>query len=507
MKPTFDLLQSPWVPCIQSDGTPIELGLRDVLAQAHQLRELHSESPLVTAALYRLLLAVLHRVFGPANPNEWAALWTAGRWDVARLEAYLDRWHHRFDLFDPEHPFYQAPDERVKPKSVVSLIHDVASGNNPTLFDHHTEAEGITLAPAQAARMLVAAQAFGLGGLSGLPQKFTDAPCAGGVIFLVQGETLFETLALNLVRYVDDAPLPRWPDDRPAWEMDDPFTPDRSLPRGYLDYLTWQNRRILLLPEATTDDIVVRQVTIAPALRLESNVLDPMKHYRKDKKRGPLPLLFTEGRALWRDSAVLFRLHDEGYQPPQAFRWLAALVGEDCLSKSQTRRYLALGMSKKQAKVNFYRSERMPLSLDYLVRKELVEALETALAMAESTAHQLWGATRTLATLILSPEADVESARQPAREDLDSLTHQWAVERRYWSRLEIPFRETMEALPAGAEEALERWRATILRTAWRAFGQVTDNLGYDPHTLKAVVRARDQLAAGLGKALSTSGSS
>jgi CRISPR system Cascade subunit CasA len=506
MNPTFDLLKAPWVPCIGADGTTVELGLRDALAQTHELRELHGESPLVTAALYRLLLAVLHRVFGPATYDEWGRLWKAGRWDRARLDAYLDRWHHRFDLFDPEHPFYQAPDERVKPKSVISLIHDVASGNNPTLFDHHTEAEGITLTPAQAARMLVAAQAFGLAGLSGLSQKFTDAPCAGGAIFLVQGETLFETLALNLMRYAEDVPLPLWPDDRPAWEMDDPFTPDRSMPRGYLDYLTWQNRRVLLLPEATTDGVVVRQVTIAPALRLERDVLDPMKHYHKDEKRGPLPLLFTESRALWRDSAALFRLHDEGYQPPRAFQWIAELVDEDHLSKSQTHRYLALGMSKKQAKVNFYRSERMPLPLDYLVRKESVEALEKALAMAEGAARQLWGATRTLAALILSPEADAESARQPAREDLDSLTQQWAVERRYWSRLEIPFRETMEALPGETEGALERWHEILVRTAWRTFDQVTGNLGYDPGTLKAIVRARDQLAAGLAKMLPTSAS-
>lgn len=380
----------------------------------------------------------------------------------------------------------------------------MASGNNPTLFDHHTEAGGITLTAAQAARMLVAAQAFGLGGLSGLPQKFTDAPCARGVIFLVQGETLFENLALNFVRYTDDAPLPRWPDDRPAWEMDDPFAPDRSVPRGYLDYLTWPNRRILLLPEATTEGVVVRRVTIAPALRLESGILDPMKHYRRHEKRGPLPLLFTEGRALWRDSAVLFRLHDEGYQAPRAFQWLAELVDEEHLSRSQPRRYLALGMSKKQAKVNFYRSERMPLPLRYLRDKDLVDKLSEGLKMAEDTARQLWGATRRLATFILSPQADTESARRPVREDLDSLTQQWAVERRYWSRLEIPFRETMEALPEETEGALERWRETLLRTAWRAFDQVTDKLGHDPRTLKAVVRARDQLAAGLAKQLPAS---
>ena len=502
MNRSFDLLQSPWLPCIRRDGTPDELGLRDVLVQAHDLRELGGESALVIAALHRLLLAVLHRSLqGPADHKEWADLWEAGRWDVGRLDAYLEQWRHRFELFDAERPFFQAPDERVKSKAVTSLMHEVASGNNPTLFDHHTDAGGITLTPAQAARMLVAAQAFGLAGLSGLPQKFTDGACARGIVFLVQGDDLFETLALNLLPYPADEVMLHSAGDRPAWEMDDPFTPDRTRPLGYLDYLTWQNRRVLFLPEGTPSGPVVRQMTMAPALRLDSDVLDPMTHYRRDESRGPLPLAFTEGRALWRDSAALFRLRDTGYQPPRTFGWLAELVYEGILDKSQTRRYLALGMSKKQAKVNFYRSDRMPLPLDYLERRELVEALEEAVQMAEGVARRLWGAARTLATFVLSPEADAESGRQPAREDLEALTGQWAIERRYWPHLELPFRQMMEALPAGRDQALEPWRETLRRAAWEAFDQVATNLEHDPRKLKAVVRARDQLAAGLGKAL------
>lgn len=497
MNPTFDLLTCPWVPCIESDGRSVELGLRDALVRAHELRELHGESPLVTAALHRLLLAVLHRVFGPATDREWDALWRAGRWDAARLDDYLDRWRHRFDLFDPKRPFYQAPDRRVQPKPVSGLVYEVASGNNPTLFDHHTDAEGITLRPGQAARMLVAAQTFGLAGLSGLPQKFTDAPCASGVVFLVQGDTLFETLALNLLRYSDER------DDCPCWEMDDPFLPDRSVPRGYLDYLTWQNRRVLFFPEMTTEGPVVRKMTMAPALRLDEAVLDPMTHYHREEKRGLFPLAFTEGRALWRDSAALFRLQgtsDKEY-PPRTFVWLAELVDKGYLDGSQTRRFLALGMSKKQAKVNFYRSEQMPLPMCYLKDRRLVERLSEGLQMAEDAGRQLWGAARTLATLVLCPEADLDPDRQPAREDLDSLTRQWAVERRYWAQLELPFRQMMETLPQNEEVALTTWRKTLLRSAWEALGPVIDNLGHTPRTFKAGVRAREQLAAGLAKAL------
>ena len=504
---SFDLLREPWVPCIRMDGTPIELGLRDALTSSHGLRELGGETPLVAGALYRLMLAVLHRVFGPPTYRAWADLRDDGHWDGSRLGAYFCRWREHFDLFHPQHPFYQAPDERVKPKAINSLIQDLAFGNKATLFDHHTDEEGVALTPAQAARAVVASQVFGLAGLAGTPQKFTDGTCARGVLFLALGETLFETLTLNLLRYPDESVMPCSRDDRPAWEMDDPYTPDRIVPKGYLDYLTWQNRRVLLLPEGGPEGVCVRYMTMAPALRLDASVLDPMKHYSVDEKRGPAVLRFTEERALWRDSAALFRLHSKGYRPPWAFDWLARIVDQGYLDRSQTRRYLALGMANNQARVDFYRAERMPLPLDYLDprKEELVGRLEKALQMAEEVARQLWGATRKLATFILAPEADTPGARQPAREDLDHLTDEWAVERRYWSRLEVPFRQTMEAIPDGPDAALGTWRSVLLRTAWAAFDEVASNLEAGTRALKAVVRARDQLAMGLALALPKEG--
>jgi CRISPR system Cascade subunit CasA len=501
---TFNLIDEPWIPCVGTDGNPVDLGLRAVLVEAHTLRELSGESPLVTAALYRLLLALLHRIFGPDGYDAWYDLWESGHFDHGWVSAYLEQWAHRFDLFNPEHPFYQAADDRVKPKSVNSLILELAFGNKATLFDHTTDAEGVLLTPAEGARAVVAAQVFGLAGLSGLPQKFTDGTCARGVIFLVQGETLFETLMLNLLRYpTDDDVMPHYPGDCPAWEMHDPFTPERSRPRGYLDYLTWQNRRILLMPEEAPTGIVIRHMTLAPGLRLESDVSDPMKHYRVDEKRGLLVQRFNEERALWRDSSALFKLWDKSYRPPRTFQWLSELVyeGGSDLGKSQTRRYIALGMANNQAKVDFYRSEHCPLPLRYLTQESLVQRLDEALKMAEGVRGQLWGAARTLATLLLSPQSDADAGRQPARQDLDSLAGQWAIERDYWSRLEIPFRQMLEALPDDIEGTLTGWRETLHCTAWAAFDRVAGDLEYDPRHLKATVRARDQLAAGLGKAL------
>jgi CRISPR system Cascade subunit CasA len=501
MTVTFDLITQPWIPCMGQDGQPVELSLRNALIQAHLLHELGGESPLVTAALHRLLLAVLHRVFGPAGYDDWHELWQAGSFSSAKLDAYFGRWQDRFDLFHPTRPFFQAADDRVKPKSLTSLVHDYASGNNATLFDHHTDEDGVTLAFSQAARFAVVAQAFGLAGLSGLPQKFTDGPCARGMVFLVQGENLFETLLLNMLRYDDDSPLPRRPGDRPAWEMDDPFADDRATPRGYLDYLTWQNRRILLIPEASETGFVVRQMTMAPGLRLAEGIPDPMKPYRRDEKRGLLPLRFSEDRALWRDSATLLQLDTAQAYAPRVFAWLDELVDERYLPAG-TRRTLALGMANDQAKVEFYRVEHLPLPLIYLRNQQLVNVLrDDVLGLAENVARQLWGAARTMATYVLAPQADSETAHQPASEDLNRVMAPWGIERRYWGRLETPFRLALEHLPIDRAETLAGWQQTLRRTAWNVFDSVAEEVEIDPLALKATVRGREQLAAGLAKAL------
>lgn len=504
MNETFNLVESPWIPCTLQDGTAVELSLRDVLIGSHDLRDLHGESPLVTASLHRLLLAVLHRILdGPKDWQEWEVLQRAGRWDSGQIGDYLDRWLHRFDLFDAARPFYQAADNRITEAGPVNrLILEMSHGNMGTLFDHSVEAEEPALTPGEAARALLAIQAFGLGGFGMGRLSHTDAPCTGGVVFLIQGRSLFETLCLNLLRYPDETlPGRADPRDRPVWEMDDPFTPERTIPLGYLDYLTWQNRRILFLPETVNGKVIVRHMTEAPALRLDKNSLDPMQHYVGDGRGGPRPLSFREGRGLWRDSAALFQLNAKGFRPPRAFDWLAELVYEGCLDTQWSRRYLALGMSKSRAKVNFYRSERMPLPLAYLRDSHLVARLQQTLDMAEDVARQLWGATRTLAKVILSPEADREQGRQPAPQDLDQLTSQWAVERHYWAQLENPFLRAMEALPKDPGSVIRGWQTTVERAAWRAFDRATEQLVHDPKRLKAVVRSRGQLAVGLSKAL------
>lgn len=496
MKFSFNLVEQPWIPCVHSSGRVQELSLREAFTSARDYVAVTGDTPLETAAIYRLLLAVLHSALrGPTNAKAWQKIWQAGTLDTPWLKEYLDSWKHRFDLFDPSRPFYQSSDARARPKSVTSLVMEMASGNNASLFDHHTEEEGATLSAAKAARVLIAAQTFGLAGLSGMEQKFTDCPWARGVIFLVNGDNLFDLLVLNLATSIVQKRIPVTGPDQPAWESNDPYLPNRQVPFGYLDYLTWQNRRLLLIPEGNAKEPIIRQFTIAPALRQSADVLDPMKHYRVDEKLGNLVLRFNEERALWRDSAALFRLHNPlTAKPPENFYAIASLSADyGYLPPSSVLRFVALGMANDQAKIEFIRQEQMPLPLTYLQDEDKIGLLSDGLIRAEQAFYGLETAGKALALWVLSPKAAGKSWKDVDRVSKDqaaSLFSHWGADRVYWGALELPFQKLLVDLTADAEQAMTAWFAGVRQTAWLALEQSIEQAGDTPIALRSAVNAR-----------------
>lgn len=107
MSYSFNLLERPWIPCLTRQGAAVPLSLRETLARAHELLNITHESPLVGVSVMRLVLAVLHRVYGPRDAAAWATLWRSPSFDMVALDGYFDQWRGRFDLFDAERPFYQ----------------------------------------------------------------------------------------------------------------------------------------------------------------------------------------------------------------------------------------------------------------------------------------------------------------------------------------------------------------------------------------------------------------
>jgi len=271
--PTFDLIQEAFIPCVRRDGSAAEYGLRDVLVKAHEIADLKDDSPLVTVALHRLLLAILHRCYdGPKKSSERVAVYKTGRFDATRITEYLEKWKERFDLFSETYPFYQrAGFKTAEPSGVNRLAQELSRGNNAALFDHTTDDPPPALSPAQTARVVVAEQAFAVGGGKSDTGSTTHAPLVSGAVVLARGNTLFETLWLNLTTYDgEERPVASEPEDAPVWERP-PVDPHRMppTPSGYLDYLTWQGRTLRVIPETENEKVVVRRVSYAQGRRLE----------------------------------------------------------------------------------------------------------------------------------------------------------------------------------------------------------------------------------------------
>lgn len=498
---SFNLIDQPWIPCAKMDGRMEELSLRETLAKAHELRGVQGDSPLDTASLYRLLLAVIHSVLrGPKSKAAWQELWQAKQFDVSHLDKYFKQWHSRFDLFDEERPFYQTRGETMVEKSALLLTHGMSTANE--LFEHNMVVETSPIGCAKATRMLLVGQYFGLGGL--VHPKFpnlTSAPLLRGVIFLIEGNNLFETLTLNCLQYAKDKPFATLDQDAPTWEMDTPFKP-RGKPNGYLDYLTWQNRKILLIPDEESGKIFIRAMQILRGLDLDKDVEDPFKMYFK-KKDGWKHLALTQERSLWRDSYALLKRNDlNNVHPPKSFEWLALILEDaDYLKPEQIYRYMALGAGVhfKDAKIFFYRQENMPLPMSYLTNNDLVSKLTDATTRVEQVKSALKKATFILAKNFISPSAEEKGGRQPDTGDIDKLMSHWNIEAHYWSKLETPFNQLVVELPTENESAIDRWNKTLQQTAWDALASAERMAGENTHALKAAVKARGVLAYELKK--------
>jgi len=528
------------------DGTRDEKGIKEVILEASTIKEIFDSSPLVTIALHRLLLAILHRNFGPANESEWGKLWndSTDKWDTNNILTYLDKWRHRYNLFDEKYPFYQCPtmpvsttDAKGKPKSyaksVANLEHELVTGDNATLFDHTIEDNPPAVSPAEAARLLVAFQAFSVGGLltyeAGQDPKFyksaDNAPLVKGAVSLVQGENLFQTLMLNLHKYnrYDAVPFKSEPDDCPAWEREDETLPVDRYPKGYLDLLTWQSRRIRLIPEQdTASQTIIRQVVIMKGNQFPDGYSlhnkETMLAYRKILKPGKgqdpwPPVAFQEDKALWRDSLNLFQSVEEERTRPKTLGWISDLVEEAVLPSQAVYKLSMMGLVTSRAKISLWRHERFPLPLQYLQDEYLIGKLKEALELAEDVGSLLgsgfieveipdktgkWKTIRVpsplrkLASELLPKDQNGKTDPDAAKNLAESLS----PTRSYWAALGIAFNRFMMDLAEDESEeridTLRGWVKEIRNAAQDAFDETTRSLDRTGRTLRAVSKAENE---------------
>ena len=512
----FNLIDESWIPCTMLDDTRMTLGLHEVLAKAQYVGEIGGDSPLVVAALHRLLIAVLHRNLCIADPRAWGATWEGGAFDIEKLDGYFQRWRGRFDLFDEDRPFYQVAglDLSRGGSSARLLFHQ---DNNPTLFTHLSASEWPELTPAEAARLLIAFMAFDVGGTKtaarGEPSANTKARAAllnRGAVMLARGDNLFRTLMLNLCRYAPEDGEPWDFDgdaDLPAWERDEETRPEERRPDGYMDLLTWQSRRLLLEPETTADGrAVVRNVVIMKGFQAPDNYLherEPMLAFRSNPRatgnQDPWPpVAFTEERALWRDSLTLLQSVSDQETQPKTLQWLGDLAAEDIIPHSRVIPVDVLGLCSNRAKVLFWRHERLPLPVVYLANDELAECLRAELELTEQLALDLNQIIWVMAKDMLG--ISEEKPKRAQRDRISNLIYHLRADRAYWSRLEGPFKRLLVDLPHDRNEdgdygdhQISDWRSALRSAVQAAFRETTRGMEGSPRNLKALAGAEGKL--------------
>ena len=485
----FNLLEEPWIPVLKvapGGKEKKEIGLLEALLNAHTITRIETPSPLEEAALHRLLLAVLHRaLMGPRRLEDVLDWWRAGRFPEGPIRDYLNRFRDRFFLFHPEAPFFQVadlPEENALPWS--KLLPELASGNNPTLFDHTTEEDVPKATYAQAARALLVHQTFALGerlrrfGVA----SAKDAPVARPALFLPTGGNLLETLLLNLVPYTpeEDAPIWEVPPLRLA-ELEGGRTkwPIAGRTRVY----TWPARGVRLLDEGDG----VRFMGYGPGVEpLEAPYRDPMVAQRLDSRGNPAALRLSEDRSFWRDfSAMLPR---QGGYVAATVEHAENLQGELEDEDEEARVALrVLGQVSDQAKVLDVRREVYPLPPGLLC-PEAEGKLEKALKAAEELGQRLQGLALLVARAVVG-ERD--------RKELTDFARSLPLERLYWHALDGAFPGFLARV--GEREALGLWQEALKRAAVEAWAATRLFLGTEARHLKAVAEGERVLGRLLGK--------
>lgn len=332
---SFNLVDEPWILARGDDGVVKELSILDLFRQVPKLRCLANDLPTQDFAILRVLLAILQRAISPmvdeldedVEPSElWGQLWNAPELPMESIEAYLTKWHDRFDLFDQERPFMQVPDLRT-PKGELSPVKKIIADvpDNDSLFSLRSNDALEYLTFAEATRWLIHVQAFDTAGIksgvlddpnaSGSRSYSKGTSWAGnlGCLFF-EGNSLFETLLLNLILWGTEDDEFFSDKDFPVWEQPlRPFGDLDRVPTGRADIFTWQSRRIRLAQQHG----IVNGLVLTYGDKLEARNMhrfEPMTAWRRNanqkKKLGIapvyLPIRHRVSRSLWRGLSSIF---------------------------------------------------------------------------------------------------------------------------------------------------------------------------------------------------------
>lgn len=476
---TFNLLDEPWLVASR-DGIQAEFSLLEVFANAHTIQGLRGELATHTFAHTRLLIAILYRALEGQlqSKQDWVRLWENDL-PLAAIHDYLEQFRDRFDLLHPETPFLQVPDLRTatgEVKGIGQLLTDLPANNR--LFASRAGAGLDSLSFAEASRWLVAAHNFDISGIKsgavgdgrvtggkGYPIGVAFAGLLGGI--LIEGTTLRETLLLNLIpsraRGAEEA------EDSAPWERKQLGAAEERagrIPRGTVDLLTWQSRRIRLFSDgnAISGSLIANGDKLTPQNLHRVETMTAWRRSTAQEKKLGLPLVYMPkehdpAKALWRglpaflvdSSAVGAGTDAPAHLVPATLQWLATLQAEEILPESARITLHAIGLTygSQSSVVSELIDDRLLLNL-VVLRQEtgrLAAVAEAALRRCEEAVFAL----KTLGgRLAAAAGGETEGPRERAEEA-------------GYASLDAPFRRWLSRLDSGTdpELAYAEWKRHV----------------------------------------------
>ncbi|MFD7641715.1 type I-E CRISPR-associated protein Cse1/CasA [Kitasatospora sp. NPDC059795] len=410
--PGYNLVDEPWLTARPVDGgPPVELGIAEVLARAHEFEGIVVEFSTQLPALLRqvLLPVVAHATGAPGSLKEKGERLAQNggftKDELDRLRAYLDDHRAKFDLFDPVAPFAQAAGLRTakdETKGSAALVATAASGNNVPLFASRTDADPLDLTPAQAAHWLVHAHCWDTAAIktgvvgddqvkAGKTMGNPTGPLGQLGVIVPTGRTLYETLLLNLpVTPPSRLGVPQWSKapHGPAWTA--------RAAESLLDLWTWQARRIRLVPHRDgAGRLIVARVVISAGDRLtplpEQEPHTTWTFTAPTKKSATArperrPRRHTQGKAAWRGLDALLapsRQSTDGFETSTLLDEVAGLQESGSLHPDYPLRVETFGMvyGTQSAVVEDVIHDAIPLPL--LALQQDTEAHQLLLDVAE----------------------------------------------------------------------------------------------------------------------------
>lgn len=348
----FNLIEEPWILVLDKSGVVKEVSILEVFQDSHNLVRLAGELATQDLSILRLLLAIMHSVYGRSNAipgfsdpmiseedalARWKKLWDLKYIPISNIETYLRIYADRFYLFHPKYPFYQVADlTKGTSYSGSKLNGELSESNNKLrLFPNRNGCEKNILNYSEAARWLLHVNNFD--DTSSKPQgKNLPTPGVGWLGKLgnitAQGSNLFETILLNFV-LLDSQNNP-WEAGQPIWERPVQTQERREIitPSSQVELLTLQSRRLLL---KRSGDVVTGFLLLGGDFFQKEDTLQEMFTVWQPNKKGKeimgfKPRRHIPSKQLWRDFSNLL-LAEQGQVRPGIVEWLSKLRTENII--------------------------------------------------------------------------------------------------------------------------------------------------------------------------------